>query len=142
VSYVYSNEVPTWNLPNNVTRGIVSVFRVPRGFDGTTDPVVRLDVFTVVLGAATANVRFQLTARYIADTELSTKAADETILQTESIINTLNENNQISFTLDGTLIADNDYVSLHLERLSSDAADTFTGRIGVAREARFDFSIG
>lgn len=109
--------------------------------DLTVNPVIQIPFVVTVVGAASANVQMRLTMRYIATGELTTKAADETLLQTVAVTNTLNIMNTMTFTLNAALIAAGDVMNFHLERLGSDAADTFTGRIGISGvSARLDYT--
>lgn len=105
------------------------------------DPIVQIPFVVVLAGAASANVRMRLTCRYIAVGELTSKAADETLLQTVAVVNTLNRMHLMTFTLDSALMAAGDVLNLHLQRLGTDALDTFTGRIGIDQTARFDYSL-
>jgi hypothetical protein len=109
--------------------------------DLTVNPTITIPFVVTVVGAASANVRMRLTMRYIAVGELTSKAADETLLQTVAVTNTLNIVGSMTFTLNASLMAAGDVLNFHLERLGTDAADTFTGRIGIdARSSRFDFT--
>lgn len=105
------------------------------------NPTITIPFVITVVGAANANVRMQLTIRYIAVGELTSKAADETLLQTVAVINTLNQMHSMTFTLNAALIAADDVINFDLQRLGSDATDTFTGRIGIdARGSRLNFT--
>lgn len=109
--------------------------------DLTVNPTITIPFVITQVGAANANIRMQLTMRYIAVGELTTKAADETLLQTVAVINTLNQMHSMTFTLNAALMAAGDVMNFLLERLGSDGADTFTGRIGVdARSSSLDFT--
>lgn len=123
------------------TDGVASSFLVPRNMDLTVDPILQVPfVVTQAGGGGNGNVRMRLTVRYIAVGELTTKAADETLLQTVAVINTLNQMHLMTFTLDSALMAAGDVINLHLERLGTDVLDTYTGRIGIVEHGRFDFT--
>nr|NIM21277.1 hypothetical protein [Candidatus Latescibacterota bacterium]NIO77481.1 hypothetical protein [Candidatus Latescibacterota bacterium] len=81
---------------------------------------------------------FRLNVKYIATGELSTKANDETLDQTVAVTDTLDSRQQMTYTLDKSLISSGDYVSLRLERIHSDPADTYSGNIGIAEIGEFD----
>jgi hypothetical protein len=136
---VFSNQIPTFELPDGSTKGVVGDLETPRNIDLTVDPQIQFQFVVLVTGAADANVRMSLTVRNIAVGELTTKAADQTLLQTVAVINTANRVHLMTFTLDRTLIAAGDRLSYHLERLGTDGADTFTGTIGIMEWQRFDF---
>jgi hypothetical protein len=141
-SLVFSNLVPTFELPDAVTTGTVSDLETPRNIDLTTvDPIVRIQFVVSLAGAADADVRLRLTVRNIAVSELTTKAADQTILSTVAVVNTVNRVHETTFTVDRTLIAAGDRLSYHLERLGTDGADTFTGRIGIMEWQRYDYTL-
>lgn len=139
-SRVSNTQVWGYELPDGSTKGVVTTFDLPKNTGLVVSPVVRIPYFVSVLGAASANVRMRLTARYIADGELTSKAADETLLQTVAVTNTLNRMDEMSFTLNAALLAQSDKVNLHLERLGADGADTFTGAIAIVEDAgRMDY---
>ena len=137
---VITGEIRGWVLPNTTTTGISTQVVTPKAMDTATDPILQIPLWVHMTGAASANVRLRLEARYIANGEQVDKTVDETILQTFPVTNTGDELHLTSFTLTGSLIALSDTINLHLERLGSDAADTFTGQIAIVKSARFDYS--
>jgi len=137
---VYTSEVRVWEMQDTQTRGVAASFEIPRNMDLTVNPILNVP-FICTVAAANGNVRMSLTARYIAAGELTTKAADETLLQTVAVVGTVNQNQTImTFTLNASLMAAGDIINILLQRLGGDAADTFTGRIGLVENARFDFT--
>jgi len=46
----------------------------------------------------------------------------------------------MSFTLDATLVTAGDQISVKLDRLGGDAADTYTGSIGALEIGRLEFT--
>jgi hypothetical protein len=83
----------------------------------------------------------RLTCRYIANGELTSKAADETVLVTQPVVNTDKIMGQISFPLNAALMAASDKINLHLERVGNvDPPDTFTGSVGIVVDSsRLDY---
>jgi len=136
---IYSNEVIVWELRDNVTDGVSLSILIPNGMSLAVNPVISIP-FVVTVAAANGNVRMSLTMRYIAVGELTTKAADETLLQTVAVVGTLNRMHLMTFTLNAALMAAGDVLNFHLQRLGADALDTYSGRIGIVDNSRFDFT--
>ena len=130
-SRVSEDQVFAFELPDGSTKGVVTTKRTPRNQVFTQDPVLRIPWIVTVTGGAAQSVRMRLTCRYIANGELTSKAADETLLQTVAVTNTDKIMDEMSFTLSAALMAAADKLNFHLERLGTDGADTFTGSIGI-----------
>lgn len=138
---VIQSNILVFELSDSLTSGVIASIKLPKGLNLNVNPVVNY-AFTITLaGSGNANVRLQLEATYIADTELTSIAVAETFLVTVPVVNQLRRLHQITFTLDRTLIAANDRVRLHLSRLGGDAADTYTGDIGILESGRFDYEV-
>jgi len=131
---VTSGEIQVEEMADAATTGVVASVKLPSNSDLTTNPQIIFSLVTTVTGVA-GDVRFEATLRYVADGELTTKAADETILLTNTAINTADAMDSITFTLNGSLMAAGDFAFINLRRLGLDAADTFTGRVAVAKTA-------
>ena len=136
---IQSGDLFGFELINSVTRSVVSNFEVPKNSDLGVDPVIVVHFFVSSTGGADANVRLQIGAKYIGVGELTTKAYDETLAQTVAVVNTLGRIHEATFTLDGALMSAGDRITLLLSRLGGDAADTFTGDIGIAEVGRIDY---
>jgi len=137
----FQGEMEVIKLDDAVTEGAVSHFMMPRDVDlATTNPVIMYCFVRSSAGAGNADIRLQLTCRYVAVTESITKTADETLLITAPIVDTANElQAHVMFTLDRTKMEAADHVSLHLERLGGDGADDFTGSVGLMQDLRFQY---
>ncbi len=119
-------------------RGVISAINYPFGSAPVTNPIVVIPFFVTSTGAGDDDAVFRLNVKYIATGELSTKANDETLDQTVAVTDTLDSRQQMTYTLDKSLISSGDYVSLRLERIHSDPADTYSGNIGIAEIGEFD----
>lgn len=128
-----------FELRDGQTRTVGGTIEIPKNIDLTTNPTVDIQFAVSGTGAGNANVRLQLEAQYIADTELMTKAADETILSTEAVTDTLNRLHTVTKTLDASLMADGDRLSFALTRIGGDAADTYTGDIAIMQRTMFTY---
>ncbi len=124
-------QITGFELPNNKTKGIDGDFRILSGITLTVDPLLTFSFVVSKTGAGAANVRLQVEARYVAVGEQIDKAVDETILITKAVVDVLEEEHQVAFSLDRTLMAASDRVVLNLTRLGSDGLDTYTGDIVV-----------
>lgn len=83
-SKVFLDNVRTFELPDDDTKGVVANFILPRNIDLLVDPSMMIEFFISSTGSGNGNVRFRTTARYIAVGETTAKAADETVSQTEA----------------------------------------------------------
>ncbi len=135
-STVTSGDFSVFELRDGVIDGVLGDYRIQSTVDlSTVNPTLTICFVPTVTGAGNANVRFQLTMRYVTVGELTTKTADEILLETVAVIDTADEMHIVTFTLDRTKMAANDTTSFDLVRLGGDAADTYTGRIGIIEHA-------
>jgi hypothetical protein len=130
-SRVNEDQVWTFEFPDGSVKGVVTTKRTPTNMVFTQNPILRVPFIVTTTGAASADVRMRLTCRYIANGELTSKAADETLLLTQAVTNTDKIMGEMTFTLNAALMAAADKLNFHLERLGTDGADTFTGSIGI-----------
>lgn len=136
---VVSGDILTFEFQDaGPIRSVIGAVNYPNNQAPIFNPVLIVPLVVTVTGAGNGNVVLRLHAKYIASGELTTKADDETINMTVPLINTLHQKHEVEFVLDKTLISAGDYVSFKLERIHTDAADTFTGRFGVTEIAEFD----
>ena len=56
------------------------------------------------------------------------------------MIDVIDEVGSFEFTLDASLMAQADRISIKLDRLGTDGLDTFTGKIGIMESVRFNFN--
>jgi hypothetical protein len=140
-SVVHSTKFRGFEFTDGSDKGVVGTIRIPYKVDLTAvNPVLNVTFITTVAAVA-GNSRLRLTARYLADGELTSAAASQTITQDESTTNTNNAINQAAFTLDRTLMAAADEVNFFLERVGTDVVnDTFTGTIAMLDSAQFRFN--
>lgn len=123
--------------PNLTERAIYMFYALARTKFDSVNPQVAFIVYStgVPVAATGDDVRWQLSARYRAEGEINGGGASETILQTQTLT-TLTGNTRQSalvFTLDRTLISDQDVIHLELERVGGDAADTYASDAGVGQ---------
>ena len=129
---------------NSTEKAIYTFFSLGRIVLTDTNPTVNFIIYSTTAPVATTSdsVRWQLEARYIAETESATKAADETFLITEGLPTTVANSRQtvIQFILDRTLITDQDVLLFTLSRIGGDGSDIYgsdvaVGQSGVRAEA-------
>lgn len=138
-SVVQSGDLLVFKLPDGNIVGVKGDYPLDSTVDlSSTNPALRVPFVVVTAGTGNANIRMRLSVRYIDVTELSTKTLDETLEQTVAVINTVAQLHEFTFTLDKTLIVAEDLISFFLERVGTDAADTFTGEIGVVEHSSFE----
>jgi len=136
---VQSGDVLTFEFVNTgPIRSMIGAIQYPTGVGPTVNPVFTIPFAVTSTGAGDADVVFRLHAKYIGSGELTTKADDETLDTTVAVVDTLDRKHEFSITLDKTKIAAADYASFSLERIHTDAADTFTGSVGVFEISEFD----
>lgn len=120
---------------SSTERSIYMFFGLSRVKFDVVDPQVGFIVYSTAAPSSGEAVRWQLTAKYIADGDSTAAPAAETLLQTQVFTTLVADSRQTTlfFTLDRTLIADQDAIHLNLERLGGDGADTYGGDIGVGQ---------
>lgn len=139
-SLVIANDIRHYQLPNNLTRGVIGLFLLPQDVNLTENPLLAFGFTVLNAGAADADVRLRVTTKYLAVGDLESAAASETLLQTVPVINTVDRIHMATQLLNRALIAAADQVFVSLERLGADAADTFTGDIGILESgSRFGY---
>jgi len=99
----------------------------------TVNPEVKFVVFSTGASGAGEAVSWELAVKYRAVGEAFGGASNETLLQLK-LMDTLAGNTRQSdlvFTLDRTLISDQDIILLVLTRKATDAADTYGSDIAI-----------
>jgi hypothetical protein len=91
-------------------------FPVPRDIDTSVNPYLRIFVAPRVAQTAGSDFKIQVVMRYIGNGEALNKAADETLTSTFTVSNTATILTYTDITLDGTLIAASDHISISLAR--------------------------
>ena len=129
-------------LNNAITSGVKANLPMPRDISlATTNPIVNVRYVVSQNGAGNGDVRLQLTCRYKAVGELLSAAAEQTLLATSAVTDTVDQLHEQQFTLDRSLMAAGDSLSFDLSRLGGDGADTFTGRIAIVEVGRMDYEV-
>ncbi len=132
----FINLVPHLLFASNLTeRAVYMFYALARIKFDSIDPQVAFLTSSTSAPSAAEAVRWQLTCRYRAEGEDLGGTADETLLQTQALT-ALTANSRQSvliFTLDRTLISDQDSIHFNLERLGGDGADTYGADIGVGQ---------
>ena len=128
--------IPILSFASNTTeRAIFMFFGSQRVKFDNIDPQVGFIIYSIGAPSAAEAVRWQLSAKYRAEGESVAGGADEVILQTQ-VLTTLVANSRqttLFFTLDRSLISNEDIIHLNLERIGGDAADTYGSDIGVGQ---------
>ena len=145
-SEVLTGDLIAFELPHGAEKAVVADFLIPERMDFTTNPRLIWGFVPRNGPDVPGNARFRLQVRYIAETELTTKAIDETIITTEAVIDTndrihlIGESPGNEYELDGTKMAQNDYIGFKLTRLGNDVLDTYQKDTAIIARARLDFA--
>lgn len=122
---------------NSTEKSIYTFFALGRIILTDTNPTVNFIVYSTTAPVATTSdsVRWQLETRYVAETELATKAVDETFLVTEGLPTTVANTRQTSlqFILDKTLITNQDVLLFTLSRIGGDGSDIYSADIAIGQ---------
>lgn len=122
---------------NSTEKSIYTFFALSRIILTDTNPTVNFIVYSTTAPVATTSdsVRWQLEARYVAETESATKAADETFLITQGLPTTIANTRQtiLQFILDKTLITDQDVLLFTLSRIGGDGSDIYSADIAIGQ---------
>ncbi len=115
---------------------ITSFYALARA-DFSVDPVIAFLTYSVALPVVTTGdkVVWKIDARYIGEGEKATKAIDQTIQQTQTLTYLITDTRQstVQFTLDGSLIDDQDTIHLTLSRVAGDANDNYSSDVAVGQ---------
>ena len=141
-SEVEVGNVTVLELPDGSVKGVNCYFSIPRDVDlSTDDPTVTFYFVISSTGGGNANIRLRTEARYVAAGEQIDKPIDETVLQTEAVVDVDEELHEINIVLDRTLMAIDDFVILNISRLGdADPPDTYSGNVGAILQQRFDYT--
>ncbi len=130
-------DTPVLLFAQNLTeRAIYMFYALARTLYDSVNPDMAFLIYsTSAPSGGSEDVRWQLEARYIAEGESPTKAADEILLITQSLSDfTANQRQAVLiFTLDRSLIADQDVLMFTLSRIGGDGADTYGSDAGVGQ---------
>ena len=122
---------------NSTEKAIYTFFSLGRMVLTDTNPTINFIIYSTTAPVATTSdsVRWQLETRYIGESELATKAPDETFLITGGLPTTTANTRQsiIKFTLDRTLIATEDVLLFTLSRIGGDGSDIYGSDVGVGQ---------
>lgn len=132
----FIGDVPVLLFSSALTeKSIYNFYALKRFVLTTVDPVVGFIIYSTTLPVATDSIEWQLEVRYIAETEQATKAVDETLLITQPLTSlTVNSRqNLLEFTLDRSLITDQDVILLTLSRIGGDVSDTYSSDISIGQ---------
>lgn len=103
----------------------------------TTDPILTFLTYSVALPVVTTSdqVVWQVQARYIGVGEDATKAVDETLQITQTLDQIAVDRRQtnLTFTLDGSLISDQDSIQITFSRLANHVDDNYNSDIAVGQ---------
>jgi hypothetical protein len=118
-------------------KAVYMFFASQRGVFTDVDPIVLFGVYSTGAPVVTTgdDVRWQLEVSYIAQGELATKTPDETLLQTQTLTELTADTRQpiLAFTLDKSLISDDDVIMIVLSRLGTDGADTYADDVAIGQ---------
>jgi hypothetical protein len=120
---------------NNTERAVFMFYGISKADFSTIDPVVAFIIYSTGAPTVGEAVRWSLSTKYKAEGEQITGASDEIILQTQ-VLTSLSGNTRqtnLEFTLDRTLISNQDVVFLNLERIGGDVLDTYGSDIAVGQ---------
>ena len=128
--------VPVLRFASNFTeRAIYMFFGLTRITFPEVDPQVGFIVYSVGQPNVNDAVRWKLSCSYIAETESLAEPPAQIIFQTQVLTTLVADSRQaiLVFTVDRTLIANQDVMQFNLERVGGDAADTYGDDIAVGQ---------
>ena len=128
--------IPVLGFASNTTeRAIYMFFTLTRIKIDAVDPQIGFIIYSTSAPNVGEAVRWQLSVKYKAETEDISGASDEVLLQTQVLATEAANSRQTTlfFTLDRTLISNQDVIHLNLERLGGDGADTYGSDIAVGQ---------
>jgi len=132
-SQVSRGSLTGFELPDGGTKGIVGYLEIPLQADLSVttgaDPILTIQYWVHTVGTGNNDVDFDVDGFYISDTELVTKALDQTVSESSATIDTLNELHTESFTLTRSLITAGDRLKFVVNRDGS--GDAYDGAIAV-----------
>ena len=117
-----------FNMLKTPDKAIVGGSRFPSLANLAVNPTLQFEF--APKGAAppgAGNIVLNLEARYVAVGESFAKAADETQQFVVAVNDVVDERHAFTFTLDGSLISNQDVATFKLRRLGSHASDTYSG---------------
>lgn len=117
-------------------RAIYIFYAITRSRFDKVNPKVGFVVYSTNPPSLGEAVRWQLTCKYIADTESPMDPADEVLFQTQVLPTLVSDSRQgdiLSFELNKDLIKDQDIIHFNLQRLGGDVADTYGSDIAVGQ---------
>lgn len=131
------NDTPVLFFASNVTeRAIYMFFGMARFKFDSIDPQIGFIIYsTSAPSLGSDDVRWELETRYVAETESAGKPPDETILQTQNFATLVLNTRQsiLLFTLDRSLISDQDVMKFTLSRIGGDGLDNYGSNVGVGQ---------
>lgn len=122
--------------PVQTERAIFMFYGMARFIFDNIDPQVGFVVYsTSAPSAGNDDIRWQLEAVYVAETESTGKTPDETILQTQNMTTLVLNSRQtlLLFTIDRTKISDQDSMKFILTRIGPDGLDNYSSDVGVGQ---------
>jgi len=114
-------------LDNGVSNEAHFPFCVLPNADLSEDPIVRVCIAPGTAQVSGSDFKMQLVTRYVAEGESYTKAADETLTEIVTVSDTILTLVRFDFTLDGSKIEANDFITCILSRLGADPDDDRNG---------------
>jgi len=125
-----------WLFPKAVSKNIFTQIRASSNVDNAQGKFLWVEILTTALGAGNADVRLELQCSYLDPGDLATTVT-QTLFATVAVTNALADITIVTFSL-GTM-GGGDGLSFRLRRLIADAADTFTGEVGIAKALQFQY---
>lgn len=134
----FIGNLPVLFYAQNVTeRAVFMFYGIARAKFDAVDPVVLFAIYSNGAPVVTTgdDVEWELSARYRAEGEAVTGAADETLTQTQTLttIGADTRQDNLAFTLDRSKIINGEYIHLILRRLGGDANDTYADDVSVGQ---------
>jgi hypothetical protein len=121
---------------NNDEKATFDYYALKRIILTNINPEIKLTTYSTDLPVVAVGdaIRWKLEVRYIAVGEQATKAVDETLFITQILTNLGEDTRQdeLKFTLNKALMADQDSILFSLTRVSSDGADNYSGDVAVS----------
>jgi hypothetical protein len=133
------NDVGGVRFVDGQTRSARGQRHITSVIDLTVNPVLSVSIIVSSTGSGNGNADFTVEARYFADGELTSKAADETLPLVVAITNTLGRRHVVTTPLDRTKMGSGRLVHFKVTRAGSSGVDTYDGDLMLTRTGLISF---
>lgn len=127
---------PVLLFASNLTeRAVYMFFTLKRLELSTVDPIVEFIVYSTSSPDVNDTIRWRLTTKYLSEGTSLSMAASQVLSQTQTLTVLPDDSRQsiLSFTLDRSLISNQDVIHINLQRIGMSEFDTYGDDIGIGQ---------